>query len=212
MSRPTHEPSHPALRPHVANLWLGSFNPKHPLYADDCYLACQGSEVSWERMFCFGVVKTDCWRKVTPDWFGSGYEGPDPHEQIVNGALAWGDVKDVEELKGTDENTLQRFDIVWERWCRFRDAWLKAQEDKPLPEPPKPEPKPPEPVKPEPKPPEPVKPPEAPKPRTDWKRSLKWLGTLATIASGSFFLWGLALPPGVREFVKAVLAAISGAF
>lgn len=211
MSRPTHEPSHPALRPHVANLWLGSFNPKHPLYADDCYLACQGSDVSWERMFCFGVVKTDCWRKPTLDWFGSGYEGPDPHEQVVNGALAWGDVRDVEELKGTDENTLQRFDIVWERWCRFRDAWLKAQEGQPLPDPVKPEPKPPEPPRPQPEPPKPPAP-ELPRPPTavPWK---KICATLSGVLGAAIIAAKLFAPGWVAlalEAIRQLLAAIGG--
>ncbi len=215
MSRPTHEPSHTALRPHVANLWLAGFNPKHPNYADDCFLACQGSGVSWERMFIFGVVRTDCWRKTNvADWFGSGFEGPDAGEQVLNGAIAWDNAADIEELAGTDENTLQRFDIVWDRWSRFRDSWLKSQEGQPLPQPPPPPPPKPEPVQPPPPPPKPEepKPPEAPKPPRNWKRSLKWIGTAATIAGSTFFLWGMALPPGVKQVVKAILDAISGAF
>lgn len=198
---------HLAMKSREYSKWNDGTNQGMP--ATRIYRACMTSPLDWLLLCAVAAVKSDYWRKDPGDWFACGLGGSF-QDQTINAAIEWQNLENTGDLR-LSELELQQVDLVRDALLRFCAGMAESEASQPLPQPPPP-PKPPEPVKPEPKPPEPVKPPEAPKPRTDWKRSLKWLGTLATIASGSFFLWGLVLPPGVREFVKAVLAAIAGAF
>ena len=207
--RPTHDAIDERLKPHVLNLWFSRFFPQHPLLADDCYRACVGSDVAWDRMFLFGAVRTDRYKKLRGDWFGSGFEGQNIGEQITNGAIAWANAKDVEELSGTDEATLQAYDALLQKWLGYRKLFLELLGEKPLPEPPKPEPvKPPATPIPLPPPQEPAKPDESTKP--GWKKTA---AMVAGVLGGGMFLVKLFAPAYVvmaLEFLQKILNLIGG--
>jgi hypothetical protein len=230
--RPTHDAIDERLKPHVLNLWFSRFFTQHPLLADDCYRAGVGSDVAWDRMFLFGAVRTDRSKKLRGDCFGSGFEGQNIGEQITNGARAWANVKDVEELSGTDEATLQAYDALLAKWLGYRKLLLEQLSEKPLPEPPKPEPvKPPptpiplppqEPAKPDESGSKPAKPDESgskpAKPDESGSKPAKpgWKKTAAMVAGvlgGGMFLIKLFAPAYVvmaLEFLQKILALIGG--
>lgn len=155
MHRKTKEESHKLLRPQDLNLWLSRFNQAHPLLADDCMRACEGSTVSWERLFLFGAVRSAAYRKLTVDLFGTGRADENPETQVIHAALAWNNVDDLKFLAGTNEDELKAFDALWENWMQYRNIILRRREtggdELPAPKPaPKPEPGPTPPIPPEP--------------------------------------------------------------
>lgn len=126
MQRPTREKSHELLKPSDLNLWFGKFNHSHPLLADDCALAVIGTEVSWEKMFLLGAVRTDAYRKLFIDIFGSGNTTRNLTDQVSSGAIVWSRVDDMKFLQVTDDE-LKKFDALWSSWITYRNALLKRK-------------------------------------------------------------------------------------
>lgn len=222
--RPLKAPS-PGWPFRYANMHLGMKSKEYSKWNDGTnggmpatriYRACMTSPLDWLLMVAVAAVKSDFWRKDPGDWFACGIGGSFD-DQVVNASIQWQNLETTGDLR-LSELELQQVDVVYQGLLVFGARMAEAEAGEPLPQPPPPPPKPPKPPEP-PKPPHP-EPPTAPAvpapkptaPAVDWKRRLKWIGTAATIAGSTFFLWGMALPPGVKQVVKAILDAIAGAF
>lgn len=146
MIRSTKGKANSLLKPSDLNLWFARFNSGHPDIADDLMRACMGSEISWEKMFIFAAIRSDAFRKLDRDLFGTDASGRSLDDQIIAGVMAWANVDDLKFL-ATKDDELLKFDALWASWLSWRNPVLALRakgSDLPLPKPEEPpkEPKP----------------------------------------------------------------------
>jgi hypothetical protein len=191
--------------------YTSRWHMRAPLLADDYMRACAGTNLRWDALCLFHMVRTDFGRNTNKDPFGIGFEGS-PEEMAINASIHCQELTRLDELPG-DERFWQQLGLVWEQWLVFARRMQEQREGQPLPEPPPPPPppKPPEPVKPQPEPPKPPTP-ELPKPPTavPWK---KICATLSGVLGAAIIAAKLFAPGWVAlalEAIRQLLAALGG--
>jgi hypothetical protein len=183
---------------------------KAPLLADDYMRACAGTNLRWDALCLFHMVRTDFGRNTNKDPFGIGFEGS-PEEMAINASIHCQELTRLDDLPG-DERFWQQLGLVWEQWLVFARRMAEQREGQPLPQPPpSPPPNPPEPTAPAVPPPAPTAP-AVPKPPSDWKKGMRWIGVLASGIVAMWWIVGNFIPPAIGAVLKQILQIIAGVF
>lgn len=205
-------PVPPGIKPSDLNLWASTRYWQHlPLIAVPWWSTLMGTSIRWDLVCLLHWITCDFGRQDKKDPFGIGFEGSFD-DYIVNASIVVCDSAAFSDLC-TDQRMLAQLETVAAEWERHMARLVEHRQGRPLPDPPAPkpvEPPPPPPPAPEPKP-EPVQPP-APPTGTDWKKSMKWIGGLASVLLTTYFLWGNLIPPAVGAVIKTVLQLIREVF
>lgn len=122
------EPSDVLLAPVDLDSWFVRFNPCHPRIAEDCARAVIGTNVSWEKLFLFSAMKSNCFRRLARvDLFNSGTKDSNLNNQIAYGAFIWSHYEHIELLPDVTEGDMLAFDLLWKSWTSYRDDLLKRR-------------------------------------------------------------------------------------